>query len=60
MSKAALAAVRTEAAPSTVVDTKRREYVTEAEVERLIRAAENDRDRLMILMASGMGFAFPS
>jgi len=42
--------VRTETAPSTNLDTKRREYLTEAEVEQLIRAAENERDRLMILM----------
>jgi integrase len=39
----------TKPAPSTVLDTKR-EYLTEDEVERLIRAAENQRDRTMILM----------
>jgi type 1 fimbriae regulatory protein FimB/type 1 fimbriae regulatory protein FimE len=40
----------TKPAPSIVLDT-RREYLTEAEVERLIRAAENQRDRTMILVA---------
>jgi type 1 fimbriae regulatory protein FimE len=50
MSKTALLAARTETAPRTVVDTKRREYITEGEVEQLIRAADNVRDRLMILM----------
>ena len=57
MRKPALHVVRTEPAPSTEVDTHgpRREYVTEDEVERLIRAASKhewgDRDALMILMA---------
>ena len=49
----ALSAVResgTNPAPSTILDSKR-EYLTEDEVERLIRAAENHRDRIMILMA---------
>jgi integrase len=57
MRKSALQPVRTEPAPDTEVDTHgpRREYVTEDEVERLIRAASKhergDRDALMILMA---------
>ena len=57
MRKPALHVVRTEPAPSTEVDTHgpRREYVTEDEVERLIRAASKhewgDRDAMMILMA---------
>ena len=57
MRKSALHVVRTEPAPDTEVDTHgpRREYVTEDEVERLIRAASKhergDRDALMILMA---------
>ena len=57
MRKSALHVVRTEPAPDTEVDTHgpRREYVTEDEVERLIRAASKhergDRDALMVLMA---------
>jgi type 1 fimbriae regulatory protein FimB/type 1 fimbriae regulatory protein FimE len=57
MRKSALHSVRTEPAPGTEVDTHgpRREYVTEDEVERLLRAASKhergDRDALMILMA---------
>ena len=56
MSKSALHIVRTEPAPDTEMDTGlRREYVTEDEVERLIRAAaahdHSSRDALMILMA---------
>jgi integrase len=57
MRKSALHGVRTEPAPGTEMDTHgpRREYVTEEEVERLIKAASKhergDRDALMILMA---------
>src|SRR6516162_5907544 len=51
MSKSALQVVRTESAPPTVLDTQRREYLTEDEVERILRHAANERDRLMILMA---------
>ena len=57
MGKSALHVVRTEPAPDTEMDTLglRREYVTEDEVERLLRAASKhergDRDALMILMA---------
>lgn len=50
MRKTAAKPARTEREPTTVLDTKR-EWLTEAEVERIIRAADNDRDRLMILMA---------
>ena len=50
MRKSVLHVVRTELVPSTEMDT-RREYLTEAEVERLIKAADSDRDALMILMA---------
>jgi len=51
MSKSALQAVRTEPAPAIVLDTHRREYLTEDEVERIIKHAAGERDRLMILMA---------
>jgi type 1 fimbriae regulatory protein FimE len=52
MSKTAIRLVRTEAEPSTELDTGlKRAYLTEDEVERLIRAAANERDRCMILMA---------
>ena len=52
MSKTAPGAVRTEPAPNTELQTEsKRAYLTEDEVERLIRAAANERDRLMILMA---------
>jgi integrase len=50
MSKTAANPVGTENEPPAVLDT-RRQWLTEAEVERIIRAADNDRDRLMILMA---------
>jgi integrase len=61
MRKSAPHVVRTEPAPDTEVDThgQRWEYVTEDEVERLLRAASKhergDRDALMILMASRHG-----
>jgi type 1 fimbriae regulatory protein FimE len=51
MSKSALAVVRTDDAPTTELTTSKRAYLTEDEVERLVRAATNTRDRCMILMA---------
>ena len=52
MSKSTVRAVRTEPAPNTELDTEpRRQWLTEAEVEASIRHADNERDRLMILMA---------
>ena len=51
ISKSALEAVRTESAPPTVLDTERRQYLSEDEVERIVKCAANERDRLMILMA---------
>ncbi|MGA8759678.1 MAG: tyrosine-type recombinase/integrase [Stellaceae bacterium] len=57
MSKTAADATRTEPVPNTEVDSPapRREYLTEVEVERLVKAAskheQGDRDALMILMA---------
>lgn len=55
MKHVATAAVETAVAPLTVVDDPKRQYLTEDEVERLIRAAaQHDagaRDALMILMA---------
>ena len=50
MALSAVQDVGTKPAPTTILDSKR-EYLTEGEVERLIRAAENQRDRTMILMA---------
>jgi type 1 fimbriae regulatory protein FimB/type 1 fimbriae regulatory protein FimE len=51
MSKSAPRAVRTEPAPSTEMQSSRRQWLTEEEVERLIKATECQRDGLMILMA---------
>jgi type 1 fimbriae regulatory protein FimB/type 1 fimbriae regulatory protein FimE len=52
MAKTALSLVRTESAPSTdLTTTEKRTYLTESEVEQLITAAGNNRDRCMILMA---------
>jgi integrase len=52
MSKTAPRTVRTEQALTTELDTKpRREWLTEAEVELIIRHASDERDKLMILMA---------
>jgi integrase len=52
MSKSALHAIQTPQAPSIEMDTEpRRQWLTEAEVEAIIKACENDRDRLMVLMA---------
>jgi type 1 fimbriae regulatory protein FimB/type 1 fimbriae regulatory protein FimE len=52
MSKSAVRAVRTEPAPSIEMDTApRRQWLTEAEVERIIRHAASERDRLMVLVA---------
>ena len=50
MALSAVQDVGTKPAPTTILDSKR-EYLTEGEVERLIRAAENQRDRTMILVA---------
>ena len=51
MSKSALQVVRTKPAPTTVLDTRRRDYLSEDEVERIVKEAAGERDRLMILMA---------
>ena len=51
MSKTAALPSRTEQAPSIELDTARRQWLTEAEVETIIRHADSERDRLMILMA---------
>jgi len=52
MSKPAVLAGRTEPAPSIELDTGvRRHWLTEGEVETIIRDTGNERDRLMILMA---------
>jgi len=50
MSNPALRTVSTEPQPNTVLDTQRRAYLTESEVERLIRATRTTRDAMMILM----------
>jgi integrase len=50
MSNSALRTVSTEPEPNTVLDTPRRAYLTEGEVERLIRATRTTRDAMMILM----------
>ena len=50
MSEAALCVAGTQPEPPTELDT-RREWLTEHEVEQLIKAARTERDRLMILMA---------
>jgi len=49
MRLSAVPASRTNPAPTTILDSKR-EYLTEDEVERIIRQAQTERDRLMILM----------
>lgn len=54
MSKTAAKPARTESEPTAVLDT-RREWLTEAEVEAIIKATDNDRDKLMILMAYRRG-----
>ena len=54
MSKFAPSALRTEPAPITVLTTQaesRRSWLTEEEVERLIKAAKTDRDKAMLLIA---------
>lgn len=56
MNKSAVRAVRTEAEPSTDLDTDahlapKRGYLTEAEVDQIVKTADNERDRAMILMA---------
>lgn len=52
MSKTATLVGRTKLAPTTEMDTEpRRQWMTEAEVETIIKACENDRDRLMVLTA---------
>lgn len=54
MSKSAVHAVRTEPAPITVLDTEdtpdRRQWLTEDEVEAIIKHAANERDKLMVLI----------
>ena len=50
MSNLALHTISTEHEPSTVLDTGRRAYLTEGEVEQIIRATRNRRDALMVLM----------
>ena len=50
MSEAALCVVGPQPEPPTELDT-RRDWLTEHEVEQLIKAARTERDRLMILMA---------
>jgi type 1 fimbriae regulatory protein FimB/type 1 fimbriae regulatory protein FimE len=59
MSKTALCSVRTDPAPSIELDTARRQWLTEAEVETIIKACENERDRLMVLMAYRHGLRVP-
>src|SRR5262249_20616784 len=57
MSKTAALVVRTKLAPTTEMDTEpRQQWLTEAEVEAIIKACENERDRLMVLMAYRHGF----
>jgi type 1 fimbriae regulatory protein FimB/type 1 fimbriae regulatory protein FimE len=57
LSKTALQIVRTESEPNTELDTEpRRAYLTEDEVERILRHAAGERDRCMILMAYRHGF----
>jgi type 1 fimbriae regulatory protein FimB/type 1 fimbriae regulatory protein FimE len=52
MSETAAFVGRTKPAPSIEMDTgPRRQWLTEAEVEAIIRHADSERDRLMILMA---------
>src|SRR5215472_2128055 len=52
MSKTAALVVRTKPAPNIEMDTEpRRQWLTEGEVEAIIRQADSERDRLMILMA---------
>ena len=51
MSKAAALTGGTKPAPSIEMDTApRRQWLTEAEVKAIIKACENERDRLMILV----------
>jgi type 1 fimbriae regulatory protein FimB/type 1 fimbriae regulatory protein FimE len=50
MSKSAIATVRTNRTPATVLDT-RPAYLTEDEVERIIKACRTERDRTMVLLA---------
>ena len=57
MSRSALVVVGTEPAPSTDLDTtQKRKWLTEDEVERLVRCADADRDKAMILMAYRHGY----
>jgi type 1 fimbriae regulatory protein FimB/type 1 fimbriae regulatory protein FimE len=52
MSKTGALVARTNPAPITEMDTEpRRQWLTEAEVEAIIKACESERDRLMVLMA---------
>jgi integrase len=51
MRKTAVHAVRTERQPTTELDTEPgRQWLTEAEVETIIKACDSERDRLMVLM----------
>ena len=50
MSNSALHVAGTQPEPTTVLDTGRRAYLTEGEVEQIIRATRNRRDALMVLM----------
>lgn len=47
----ALVTDRTDAVPNTILETTPRSYLTEDEVETLLKAAASERDRCMILMA---------
>src|SRR5262245_60926877 len=49
--KLAVIANRTNAAPTTILETTPRSYLTEDEVEALLKAAGCERDRCMILVA---------
>jgi type 1 fimbriae regulatory protein FimB/type 1 fimbriae regulatory protein FimE len=51
MSKSALKLLRTDAAPTTEMRSSKRQYLTEAEVEAIIKGARCHRDATMILLA---------
>jgi site-specific recombinase XerD len=50
MRNTAVHAVRTECEPTIEVDTERRQYLTEAEVERIMKECDGERDRAMVLI----------
>jgi len=50
VSNPALHTVSTEREPVTVLDTGRRAYLTEGEIEQIIRATRSHRDALMVLI----------